>query len=49
MPAEEAEQLAAPLLANLCQLAVPLHRDPARNPYRGSDAFRELQSGRPLP
>ena len=48
MPADEAEQLAAPLLADLRELEMPSHRDPAGIPYRGSDVFRELMDGRPL-
>ena len=48
MPLEEAEQLAAPLFADLRELEMPSHRDPAGIPYRGSDVFRELMDGRPL-
>ena len=48
MPIEEAEQLAAPLLADLRGLEMPSHRDSAGIAYRGSEVFRELMDGRPL-
>lgn len=48
MPAEEAEKLSAPILADLRELEMPGDRDPAGIPYRGSDVFRELMDGRPL-
>lgn len=48
MPPEEAERLAAPLIADLRGLTMPSHLDPAGIPYRGSEVFRELMEGRPL-
>jgi hypothetical protein len=48
MPQQEAEQLAAPLISDLRELAMPSHLDPAGIPYRGSEVFHELMEGRPL-
>ena len=48
MPVEEADKLSAPIIAELRELEMPSHRDPAGIPYRGSDVFRELMEGRPL-
>jgi hypothetical protein len=45
---QEAERLAAPLISDLRELAMPSHMDPAGIPYRGSEVFRELMEGRPL-
>ena len=48
MPVEEAERIAAPLIADLRELEMPSHLDPAGIPYRGNEVFRELMEGRPL-
>ena len=48
MPVEAAERQAASIIADLRELEMPSHLDPAGIPYRGSDVFRELMDGRPL-
>ncbi len=48
LPSEETEKLSAAILADLRELQMPSHRDPAGIPYRGSDVFRELMDGRRL-
>jgi hypothetical protein len=45
---DEAARVAAPLIDELRDLAMPGGCDPAGIPYRGTLVFRELMEGRPL-